>query len=128
FRGFLLAGLRGRLRPALLCLTVGVVFGLFHADLWRIPTTTVLGIILAIACYRSGSILPSIIIHFCNNAAALLSTKSDRLAAFLGTEQPHPPWLMIFVVAAVLAGLALISRRTDRPPDAPGRIDSTFRV
>ncbi|HEX9885747.1 MAG TPA: ABC transporter permease subunit, partial [Longimicrobiales bacterium] len=43
FRGVLLHGLRKRMRPWLLCLVVGGVFGLFHVSLFRLIPTAYLG-------------------------------------------------------------------------------------
>ncbi len=113
FRGFLQSGLRDRVRPVTLCVAVGVVFGLFHTDLWRIPTTSVLGIVLAIAVLRSGSLFVAMLIHFANNAGVLLSTQSATLARYLGTEDPHPPWALAVAAAGLLIGLLLM-----RQPEA----------
>src|SRR5690606_9356944 len=46
FRGLLLHGLRNRMGPVTLCLTVGAIFGLFHVDLFRLIPTAYLGTIL----------------------------------------------------------------------------------
>ncbi len=113
FRGFLMSGLRAGLRPVWLCVAVGVVFGLFHADLWRIPTTSVLGIVLAVACYRSGSIFPAMLIHLANNASALLSTQHAWLARYLGADQPHSAVVVAGAGIASMVGLALMSRRSE---------------
>ncbi len=112
FRGFLQAGLKASMRPVWLCVAVGLVFGLFHADLWRIPTTTVLGIVLTAACYRSGSIFPAMLIHLANNASALLSTQHAWLARYLGAEQPHSAAVVVGAGVASVVGLALMSRRS----------------
>ena len=49
FRGVLLHGLKSRLKPVQLVLVAGIAFGFFHVDLFRIPGTSLLGVLLVIA-------------------------------------------------------------------------------
>jgi sodium transport system permease protein len=93
FRGLLLHGLRGRLSTAALCATVGLVFGLFHVDLFRIIPTAYLGTILAAVVVLSGSIYPAILWHALNNATGLVP-------AYFGIEPEAPEWWM-YALAAV---------------------------
>ena len=58
FRGWLLAGLRHKLGPVMLCIVVGMLFGFYHVDLIRVPITAVLGIILAFVVSRLRIDLP----------------------------------------------------------------------
>jgi membrane protease YdiL (CAAX protease family) len=68
FRGPILRGLRTRLGPTGAVLITGALFGLFHLDLYRLIPTTALGILLGMLALKSGSIVPAVIAHFCNNA------------------------------------------------------------
>jgi len=68
FRGILLSGLRHRLRPVMLTIAVGLVFGLFHMTLFRIAPTAVLGVILTAIALLTGSIFPGMLLHMGNNA------------------------------------------------------------
>jgi membrane protease YdiL (CAAX protease family) len=72
FRGVLLHGLRRRLRPAALALVVGVIFGIFHFSLFRLTTTSFLGVILAAVTLLTGSIFPAMLWHVGNNAFAVV--------------------------------------------------------
>lgn len=72
FRGALLFGLRNRLRPVWLVITVGLVFGLFHILLLRLLTTGIIGIFITIVALWSGSLYPCILWHALNNAIPLL--------------------------------------------------------
>jgi len=45
-----------------------VLFGLFHLDIYRLIPATLLGILLGYLAHESGSIVPSMLAHFCNNA------------------------------------------------------------
>ena len=75
FRGVLLHGLRRRFGGVALALVVGMIFGLFHYELFRIPVTTFLGVILTAVALLTGSILPAIAWHTLHNGlAAYLAT------------------------------------------------------
>jgi ABC-2 type transport system permease protein/sodium transport system permease protein len=74
FRGFLLQALRGRWPGwAAIPITAGL-FGLFHASLGglvaleRIPPSTLLGLALGWLCWKTGSVLPSMLLHGLHNA------------------------------------------------------------
>ncbi len=77
FRGVLLHGLRRRFGPVGLALVVGLIFGVFHFALFRIPTTAMLGMILTAVTLMTGSIFPAVVWHILNNG----------LAFYLGTAE-----------------------------------------
>jgi len=76
FRGVLLhswATPRDSQAPGLrTCFMVGLLFGCFHFSLQRLLPTAIIGTVLTFVALRTGSILPCILLHFCNNALALL--------------------------------------------------------
>lgn len=72
FRGVLLHGLHRRLRPILLVLVIGGIFGLFHTSLFRIIPTGYLGMILTSVAVLTGSIFPCMLLHAGNNAFAII--------------------------------------------------------
>lgn len=86
FRGVLLYGLRRRLRPWVVCLVVGAIFGVFHLALFRLFTTAFLGALLTAVVLLTGSILPSMLWHALNNGIALIVIKTDLPVDAL------PPW------------------------------------
>jgi membrane protease YdiL (CAAX protease family)/ABC-type transport system involved in multi-copper enzyme maturation permease subunit len=71
FRGMLLNGLRRRLKPVALMVSVGIIFGLFHMTLFRIAPTALLGMILTGIALMTGSIFPGMLMHAGNNAFGL---------------------------------------------------------
>ena len=99
FRGLLLYGLHRRLRPVALAITVGVIFALFHFIIFRLPTTALLGILLATTALLTGSIFPGMLWHILNNTLAL---GLDRAG---GTLEKCGPW--VYLGATVLLVLAL---------------------
>lgn len=48
-----------------------VIFALAHLDLWRIPSTLIVGLTTAIIYHKTGTLTSSIIIHAVNNTASL---------------------------------------------------------
>jgi sodium transport system permease protein len=96
FRGILLHGLRRRLRPVTLCLTVGLVFGLFHGLVVRIVPVSFLGVLLAALTLLSGSIFPAVLWHLAHNALGVLLERAGFPLADL-----HPG--VYLGAAAVLA-------------------------
>ncbi len=98
FRGTLLYGLRRRLRPAGLAVSVGLIFGLFHVALFRIIPTAFLGVVLTAIAILTGSIFPGIALHIGNNAFALWAGRRGVPLAELGWE--------VYLAAVVVFGLA----------------------
>jgi ABC-type Na+ efflux pump permease subunit len=87
FRGFLLAGLRDRLPSWQTVLIVGVVFALFHVNVEKVVLVSLMGMLLALICLRSGSIYPAMLVHVVSNAAGLLISRpaeGEPIRRFLG--------------------------------------------
>ena len=78
FRGPILRGLRARLSPAAAAIMTGAMFGLYHGDVWRFLPTALLGVGLSALALASGSIIPSMIAHFVNNACLVLLARAGR--------------------------------------------------
>ena len=123
FRGVLLHGLSRRLRPVPLVLTVGLLFGLFHVNLWRIPPTAYLGTLLATVVLLTGSIYPAMLWHAVNNAAALIPVELAWV-----TEDYHFPLWAYPVAAAVLAVAFTVLWLTRRPYPVPRRPATASRA
>ncbi|TVR01515.1 MAG: CPBP family intramembrane metalloprotease [Deltaproteobacteria bacterium] len=103
FRGFLLSGLRDRLRDGAAVAVTAVVFGLFHMSVYRFPGTVVLGVVLAVLVIRGRSLLPAMVFHLLNNGILVaVMLWSD------GGELEWPAWSLAVAVAATVAGFALL--------------------
>ncbi len=116
FRGLLLHGLHRRLRPVVLILVVGVIFGLFHQALFRIIPTTYLGVVITTVAVLSGSIFPCMLLHAGNNAFAFLLYR-------YGVEiETWPPELLLLNLPVFVFALYLLYRyRTPYPGLLPFR-------
>lgn len=102
FRGYIQRHLAGFGAAAGVLLT-GLLFGMMHLSLVRLLPLTLLGVVFAAAVQRAGSLFPSIIMHFVNNATALslffLFRRTDRSVP----ESPEPSLLAILFLLAALA-------------------------
>jgi len=116
FRGPILRGLRARGSPAMAAVLTGVLFGLFHLDLYRLLPATILGTLLGFIVLASGSILPAMLAHFCNNALLVVLAYA-RLDERMEHLTHRATTLIVFGSVALTAlGFALL-RRARRTPE-----------
>lgn len=93
FRGIFLAGLlKSRCRPWLAILITAIVFALFHMSLVKIISTFGFGIIIGWLYWRTGSIIPGIVIHIVNNSLCIVFAFIDLSIESLAI------WWVILVV------------------------------
>jgi sodium transport system permease protein len=117
FRGVVLRGLATRLTPTGAIVITGLLFGMFHLNVWKLLPTALLGIALSWAAFESRSLVTSMIVHFINNGmlVTLSALKADEPLGRLGRGASAA----IFAVAVVVsgAGVYLVRRgaRTPRP-------------
>ena len=107
FRGVLLHGLRSQLKPLQLVLVAGIVFGFFHVDLFRIPPTSLLGVLLVIAVIRSGSIYPAMAWHALHSTLALGSARIEQI----GLPDQPTWWHYALAALAILLAFRLMQGR-----------------
>lgn len=114
FRGVLLHGLRRRFGPVGLALAVGLIFGVFHFALFRIPTTAMLGVILTFVTLMTGSIFPAVVWHILNNGLAFYLGRSEIEFGGEGLG-----WALLGVGAMGLAFWIIWQNRTPYPDVGP---------
>ena len=118
FRGYLMRALLAVASPRKAIVTSALLFGVFHVlttsvlGTERLLPSTFLGLILGWVCWRSRSILPSILLHACHNGLLLmiLYYQEPLAARGWGVEQrSHMPasWLCVSSVGVVI-GLTLV--------------------
>ena len=120
FRGVLLAGTRS-LDPWRFILLNGALFGALHLSFQtaiRFLPTASLGIVIAWAVWRTGSIWTGVLMHLINNASIVVLASVPSLRELLSDpEAPPPLWLIPF--AAIALALGVHALRTEGA-------DSTF--
>ena len=111
FRGYLFQGLRERFRGPLVVLVTALLFGLFHVlnptllTPERFLPSTLLGLFLGWVCYRSGSLLPGILLHMLHNGLMLFVVDQPDVLLSSGwnlAEREHLPWLWLAAAAATI--------------------------
>jgi ABC-2 type transport system permease protein/sodium transport system permease protein len=120
FRGFLLAAIRRRAGAWTTILATAGLFGLFHVvdasgfSVARLLPSFLLGVVLGWLCWRSGSVVPGMVLHvFHNGLLSLTAYYQPQVDAFLRQwsvvidDQRHLPWSWL-AVGAVAAGLAVV--------------------
>lgn len=108
FRGFILQGLRGSVRPWVAVVVTALLFGLLHMSIYRLAGTTALGVIMGFLVLRTGSIYPAMLFHFVNNALALTFAMVFDAETVVGTDVSYA-WLIPGAVAFA-TGLAIMVR------------------
>jgi ABC-2 type transport system permease protein/sodium transport system permease protein len=136
FRGYLFSALLKSSGPAAAVLLSALLFGLFHVvaanvlATERFLPTLLLGLLLGIVCWRSGSVLPGIIVHLLHNGTMIsLALFGQGLTArgFDVGGQSHLPLAWVAAsVAAVVVGLGMLflsrpPRTADSAEAAPAR-------
>jgi sodium transport system permease protein len=130
FRGFVFGALRTRLSGTWAIVCSALLFGIFHEVLFpgRLLASMFLGLALGYVRYRSGSVLPGMLLHAAHNGLLLtVSCYRDELIARgwgIEEEMHLPPTWQLAGVMGIGIGLALliISTRatvrptTERPP------------
>ena len=90
FRGFLFSSLSKVLSPGRVIVITSIIFGMFHVLtgnallVERFIPTTLLGLVLGWIAYRTGSVIPSMVMHFVHNALLELVAHYHKQLDFLG--------------------------------------------
>jgi sodium transport system permease protein len=108
FRGPILRGLLSRFSPIGAALLTGILFGLFHGDIWRFVPSAVLGVGLSAIALASDSIVPAMVAHFVNNACLLVLLHRGLDTAETATRSRV--MLLALGVVGLAAAAALLAR------------------
>ena len=117
FRGYFLSSLRKSVKPVVAIAVSALSFGIYHLNLYQGCYAFLLGLVLAYAVYKTGSIFSSMLIHFiCNGIAMVLTFYGDKLENLLPFLSGNSPLVFIIFLAVGLAltsvGILLLNRKT----------------
>jgi sodium transport system permease protein len=121
FRGFILGRFLETGQPGQSLMMSSILFGLFHRNLVALLPTTLAGIMLAFAVWRTGSLYCAIVMHALVNSWAIVVINSKLGDLLPWTRQPSqvPAWLLVVcVLGVVVAGRQL---QRERLPGACAR-------
>ncbi len=116
FRGYLFGALRSRMTPAATIVATAITFGLFHVIApnplasERLVSSTLVGLVLGWVRWRTGSLLPGILLHAVHNGLVILLAYYEPQLKALGVgieQEQHLPvvWVAAGAMTACL-GLA----------------------
>ena len=118
FRGFLFGTMKEKWKPAVAMVVSGVIFAAYHMSVIKLVTISVLGIALAYSVYCSKSLITSMLMHFCNNAIAVIGFKYPeaigKVAPFLMEENPGLETCIGMTIAGVVfvvLGIFLLKKK-----------------
>ncbi|MFH1942042.1 MAG: type II CAAX endopeptidase family protein [bacterium] len=102
FRGFFQGTLERVMDVTRAVLATAFVFAFVHFNPWWLVEVLILGVLLGVLTWRSGSIFPSVIVHMVKNGLAVvfMNTDASRLGWFLMKDHVSPVW--------VAAGLGIV--------------------
>jgi len=127
FRGVLLQGLLRNAPTHVAILASSFVFGVFHLSFEsaiRLLPTMFLGALLALVVARTGSILPAMLMHFLNNATAVLLISRPELQPYLVGASGGPNWIVVAGGLVMLfVGLRILPRREASRVEPPETIE-----
>lgn len=109
FRGYLLTAFQGKMSVVKAGLVVSVLFGFSHMSLIRFLPTMLLGMALALAAYKSGSLVVSGLMHFMNNSVSMfILYYGDKLEFADEATLPMIVAMLFVGVVCVPAGMWLL--------------------
>jgi sodium transport system permease protein len=136
FRGFLLTSLRsGGARRGPTILITAALFAAMHVVvdqalmMERFVPSFLLGVILAAMRFRTGSVVPGIVVHLVHNSLLLslsdLTPVLEKLKLNLNDESHLPVWFLLAAGIVALGGAAMVVLSGNRTSDALSTTDST---
>lgn len=89
-------------------LVSSVLFTLLHSDITSMPGIFLLSVLLGIAAYCTGSILPTIVLHLANNCIAFMLLYSEQNVDNISSSVFSAYIVMIIILAAILSAAIII--------------------
>ena len=111
FRGAVLGTVRKFYGDTLAITVSAVLFGFAHANFIQTPVTFLTGLVLGWLTVKTGSMIPAMILHFINNAVAVISQfmvyniESDTLFTIIDGSISG-----VFVIGGLICAMSLIKK------------------
>ena len=116
FRGFVFSAAKEKFNKIPAIIFVSLVFGLYHMSFIKMFTVGILGAALAISVYYSKSIATSMIMHFLNNAVAVVisvygNTLVEKIPFVLSNDINIVNIIIYFIFSIIFIALGIILLR-----------------
>ena len=118
FRGYILSGLERTYRPGTAILMSALLFAFLHVLLSLFQQffgAAILGLVLGLIAYRTGSLWPGVVFHFVNNALGVATTEIARhpwvapWSGWLIREPAEGLYQVPVIVGGLLASAVLLA-------------------
>ncbi len=114
FRGYMFTAFRNHMSLPKAIIIVSLLFGVSHMSMIKIVPTALLGATLAYMIHKSGSVVTSSLVHFLNNAVAVVMLYYGSEIVIFSEESMTIPTLIGMVIIAIVAiplGVVLLKSR-----------------
>jgi sodium transport system permease protein len=105
FRGPLMKGIRSKFSKTQTIIVVGILFGIFHLNIYKLIPTSVLGMLITYITISTGSIFNGMIFHLVNNGTAIILSSGDEGLFWLAADASllyYPFFLACFILGIYL--------------------------
>jgi len=121
FRGFILTGLRRRFPAWTAILLSGFLYAVFHMNVFMLAPAFLLGAVLGVLAFRSGSVLPGMVL---STAASLLLVSGPLLRPWLEAVSGSAAGGLVLLTLAATVGstLAVLSLWRLSPEEDGGNV------
>ncbi len=105
FRGPVMAGIRTKFGKTQTVIIVGILFGIFHLNIYKLIPTSVLGMLITYITLSTGSIFNGMIFHLVNNGSAIALSSGDTGLFWLAADAAwyyYPVFLFCFILGIYL--------------------------
>ena len=111
FRGLMMRKmLKWNISPWYAIIGSSIMFGLIHLNPAQIPGAIILGIFMAWMCYRTRSLIPSIIIHITNNTLCLIPV--EYYDTYIASTPMMEASLSLISIAIIILSICLFNKKT----------------
>ena len=127
-RGMILRGLlnykkedgTNGIRPVWAIVISAAVFALIHGNIWQALPAFIIGIVMGIVYYKTGSLKLTMLMHFVNNTLALVMGQIDSLSEFdYWIEIMGARWYWLAFVACIMLSFLIIRKFLALPDIQP---------
>ena len=127
-RGMILRGLlnykkedgTNGIRPVWAIVISAAVFALIHGNIWQALPAFIIGIVMGIVYYKTGSLKLTMLMHFVNNTLALVMGQIDSLSEFdYWIEIMGARWYWLALVACIMLSFLIIRKFLALPDIQP---------
>ena len=107
-RGMVLRGLLVKMKPSWAIILSALFFALIHANPWQALNAFLIGVLMGYIYYKTGSLKLTMLMHFANNACALVLNNLTGLENAEGWQDVLPGMRYWLVFGACILALVLI--------------------